>query len=288
MWKRIISAAVGIGLLVAVLFVSDEHRYIFNGVVSVLALVSVGEVFLATKFISHKPLTVASIVFAALIPWADTPLLRPYAGGIAFLYVVFLLAVMLRNRETINMRDISLAFMLSTLIPFGFSMLVRLRDLGMNGSFGMAKRDGIFLLLVACGCSWLADTGAYFTGRFFGKHKLSPTISPNKTVEGFVGGVVWNVLGMWGIALLYQTRFSAGAVINYPLLLLLAFAGTFLGTLGDLSASYIKRSCHVKDFGNIMPGHGGIMDRFDSILLVAPFVYLAVVLLGNAWPLIAR
>jgi phosphatidate cytidylyltransferase len=288
MGKRILSATVGIILLVTVLLVSDRNKYFFNGAVSILAAISVGEIFIATKFVSHKPLLIASVAFAAAIPFMTVATVRPYLGVLMLAYAIFTLAVMLKKREEIALRDISLLFMLTLLIPFAFSMLVRLRDMGLLGTYGMAKRDGMFLLLVACGCSWLADTGAYFSGRFLGKHKLAPSISPNKTIEGFAGGILFNMLGMVGISFLYAARFSAGATVNIPFILLLAFGGGILGTLGDLSASYIKRSCHVKDFGNIMPGHGGVMDRFDSILLVAPFVYVTVALLGDIWPLIIR
>ncbi len=288
MGKRIISATVGVALLVAVLFVSDEYKYIFNFVVSLLAAVSVGEIFIATKFVGHKPLLVASIVFAAFVPFTTLVSVQPFVGFVIFAYIIFMLSVMLRKREQIGLREISLLFMLTVLIPFAFSMLVRLRDFGLKPEYGLAKRDGVYLLLVACCCSWLADTGAYFTGRFFGRHKLAPVVSPNKTVEGFVGGVLFNMLGIWLLSLVYQNYLSARATINMPLVLIIAFAGAFLGTLGDLSASYIKRSCHVKDFGNIMPGHGGVMDRFDSILLVAPFVYLVVAATMNVWPLIVR
>ena len=289
MFKRIISATVGVLLMIAVLFVSDEYKYLFNIVVSLLAAVSVGEIFMATKFISHKPLTITSIIFAAFIPFTTVGFIRPYAGIVIFAYAVFMLSVMLHKRKEIALRDISLLFMLTVLIPFAFSMLIRLRDLGLTDAFGLAKRDGVFLLVTACCCSWLADTGAYFTGRFLGKHKLSPEISPTKTVEGFIGGVVFNMLGMWGLSAVYMLpKISAGATINIPLMLIIAFVAAFLGTLGDLSASYIKRSCHVKDFGNIMPGHGGVMDRFDSILLVAPFVYLVVSMTMQVWPLIIR
>lgn len=288
MWKRIVSSAVGIALLVTVLLVSDEYKYLFNGVVGLLSVISVGEIFFATKFINHKPLLIASMLFAAFVPFASVSFIQPYAGAVLFIYLVVLLSVMLRSKEKISLQEISIVFMLCTLIPSGFSMLVALRDLGLAGFGGMAKRDGIFLLLTACACAWFADTGAYFIGRFFGRHKLSPTVSPNKTVEGFVGGVVIDVIGMVVAAMIYQTYFSQGAVINLIVIGLLAFISAFLGTLGDLSASYIKRACHVKDFGHIMPGHGGIMDRFDSILLVAPFVYLMVCLLQNVCPLIIR
>ncbi len=289
MKTRIISAAVAMALLVAVLFVSDEHKYIFNSMVSVLSALAVLEIFSVTKCVKHKPLVIAGVLWAVLVPFFCVPLLQPYVGGIFFLYLVTTLAYMIFKHDIIGLKDVGLLFMLSTLVPVGFSTLVRLRDLGLSSAFGMAKRDGMFLLFTALCCCWLADTGAYFTGRMLGKHKLAPTISPNKTVEGFIGGIVYNVVGVVLLSLIYQLPWvSAGAEVNIPFMMLLGFVTAFLGTLGDLSASHIKRVFGVKDFGNIMPGHGGVMDRFDSILLVAPFVYCVVIYIGDVWPLIVR
>ena len=288
MKQRILSALVAILLFVTVLFASDRYIVIFNCAVSILSAMSVGEIFLATKFFSYKPLMIASILFAAFVPFTGFVVIKPLLGIVMFVYIVFMLSVMLAKRHEIPLREFSLLFMLTALISAAFNMLVALRDMGFNGVGGMWKRDGVFLLLTACCCSWLADTGAYFTGRFFGKHKLSPEISPKKTVEGFIGGVVCNVVGMIAIAYGYQEIFSSGAKVNLPLVGIVALLGGFLGTLGDLSASYIKRSCHIKDFGNIMPGHGGVMDRFDSILLVTPMVYLVASACVEFWPLIVR
>jgi len=288
MKQRILSALVAVLLFVTVLFVSDRYIIIFNCMVSILTAVSVGEIFLATKFFSYKPLLIASIAFAAFVPFTNFSVVEPFFGIVIFAYIVFMLAAMLRKRHDIPLREFSLLFMLTALISFAFNILVVLRDMGFDGDGGMWKRDGVFLLLVACCCSWLADTGAYFVGRFLGKHKLAPEISPKKTIEGFVGGIVCNVVGMMAIAYGYQELFSGGATVNLPLVGIIALFGALLGTLGDLSASYIKRSCHIKDFGNIMPGHGGVMDRFDSILLVAPMVYLIVSACMDFWPLIVR
>ncbi len=288
MKQRILSALVAILLFVTVLIAGDRYIIIFNCAVSILSAVSVGEIFLATKFFNYKPLLIVSILFAAFVPFTGFAAVKPFLGLVIFVYVVYMLAVMLIKRHEIPLREFSLLFMLTALISFAFNILVVLRDMGFNGVGGMWKRDGVFLLLTACCCSWLADTGAYFTGRFLGKHKLSPEISPKKTVEGFIGGVVCNVIGMVAIAYGYQEVFSGHAKINLPLVAIIAFAGAFLGTMGDLSASYIKRSCHIKDFGNIMPGHGGVMDRFDSILLVAPMVYLVTYTCLDVWPLIMR
>ncbi len=289
MKTRIISAAVAIALLVAVLFVSDEHKYIFNAMVSVLSSLAVLEIFSVTKNMKHKPLVIAGVAWAVVVPFMGVSLLKPYLGVIFFGFLVLALAYMILKHQAIELKDVGLIFMLTSLVPVGFSMLVALRDLGLSATFGMAKRDGMFLLLTAFCCCWLADTGAYFTGRLLGKRKLAPTISPNKTVEGFIGGVVYNVVGMAVLALIYQIpSISAGAKVNIPFMMITGLIAAFLGALGDLSASHIKRVFGVKDFGNIMPGHGGVMDRFDSILLVAPFVYCMVRYVGEFWPVILR
>ena len=136
----------------------------------------------------------------------------------------------------------------------------------------------------------MADTGGYFVGRFLGKHKLAPTISPKKTVEGFIGGIVVDIVSLIAAGLIYETWFAGGDIkVNYVLLGIMGAVTAVMGTLGDLSASFIKRSCDVKDFGNIMPGHGGVLDRFDSVMLVAPTVYIFVeVFQPSLWPLIVR
>jgi len=136
-----------------------------------------------------------------------------------------------------------------------------------------ADYSRIYLILALCS-AWIADTGAYFTGTFFGKHRLCPEVSPKKSVEGFVGGIVLNLVveELVYILLLNQSHSVKDAVL-FGITALLAGA---IGTLGDLTASLIKRQTGIKDFGNIMPGHGGALDRFDSVLMVVPFFYIAV------------
>ena len=133
---------------------------------------------------------------------------------------------------------------------------------------------------IPCGISaWVADGGAYFIGTAFGKHKLCPEISPKKTWEGFFGGlvttVIFSVILGFGYELIDELMTGEKHfTVNISLLVMAAVVSTFLGLMGDLIASLLKRQCGVKDFGEIFPGHGGIMDRFDSVLFVAPFIYL--------------
>lgn len=122
--------------------------------------------------------------------------------------------------------------------------------------------------------AWVTDTCAYFTGYFFGKHKLIPEVSPKKTVEGAIGGIVGTTLVTVAYAFIFNKDFLQFS-------LFLGLAGGVLSQVGDLIASKIKRYTGVKDFGNLMPGHGGVLDRFDSILITAPLVYYFAVLYLN-------
>ncbi len=143
----------------------------------------------------------------------------------------------------------------------------------------MYEVDFIFYVLLSLGGAWLADTFAYFFGRAFGKHKLAPNISPKKTVEGSVAGFLGTIITFVGMGLLYENIMgSTGTPINiyYIELILLGATLSVIGMIGDLSASLIKRQCKIKDFGSILPGHGGIMDRCDSVIFVIPIFFLVV------------
>lgn len=139
-----------------------------------------------------------------------------------------------------------------------------------NFSFFYALNNDVRVLLVFV-FSWISDTCAYFTGVFFGKHPLCPEISPKKTIEGAVGGMVGSAL----IALLFSVYYHGEWVWTYAMF---GLAGSAISQSGDLIASMFKRQSKIKDYGNIIPGHGGILDRFDSILFVLPVVYLITLL----------
>ncbi|MEG0019946.1 MAG: phosphatidate cytidylyltransferase, partial [Oscillospiraceae bacterium] len=141
--------------------------------------------------------------------------------------------------------------------------------------------DGAFLFVLSGAIAWGGDVMAYFTGFLIGKHKLAPNLSPKKTIEGAVGGVLGSVF--FAILMVYIYSYikpwaeMSGIVYEITASKLLvvgtvAAVGSCIGIIGDLFASAIKRQCGIKDYGYIMPGHGGVLDRFDSILLVAPFI----------------
>ena len=123
--------------------------------------------------------------------------------------------------------------------------------------------------------------GAYFIGLKFGRHKLAPVVSPNKTIEGALGGIAFAVVSMLVYALIIDLL-PGNLRVNYGLALLYGFAGSLLGIFGDLCFSIVKRQTGIKDYGNLIPGHGGVLDRFDSLTLVAPAMEVLLVLLPMA------
>ena len=146
-----------------------------------------------------------------------------------------------------------------------------------------AQNDlGKYYILLAFVIAFSADTGAYFIGRAFGKHKLAPIVSPNKTVEGAIGGILCSILCVELYGLVLDLAFSFE--VNYLYGIVYGFFGAILSILGDLSFSVIKRQMNIKDYGNLIPGHGGILDRFDSMMLVAPVTELLLRMLVFAVP----
>ena len=134
-----------------------------------------------------------------------------------------------------------------------------------------AMENGIFIVWLVFIASWVCDTAAYFVGVLFGKHKLAPVLSPKKSIEGAVGGVI----GAAAIGALYGyiVRNQVVGIKDTMLVFaLISAAGALISMVGDLAASAIKRNHDIKDYGNLIPGHGGILDRFDSVIFTAPII----------------
>lgn len=154
------------------------------------------------------------------------------------------------------------------LVPFGFSVFIRLRDMFQIEQFG------IYLIFYGLICALATDSGAQLVGMAFGKHKMSPNISPKKTVEGAIGGLIFSLI-LNAVAMILYNRLADFKMDEFAVTVLLAacLPVSFLGMMGDLSASVLKRNFGVKDFGKIFPGHGGVMDRFDSSMFTLPVTY---------------
>ncbi|MEG2144278.1 MAG: CDP-archaeol synthase, partial [Oscillospiraceae bacterium] len=164
---------------------------------------------------------------------------------------------------------VGFSFCFTLAIALSATCLVYMRDL-----YGNAV--GLYAIIVTLTGAWMSDTGAYFFGITMGKRKLAPLISPKKTVEGALGGVVTALAAQLLFSYIYSLillKLGIHCHINYVFLAICSPLISLVSMVGDLTASIIKRQCGIKDFGKIMPGHGGVLDRFDSVFMVIPFVY---------------
>jgi phosphatidate cytidylyltransferase len=261
---------VGLAILAIILVFFDT--LLLNGIIGLIGAMAVLELLSSTKSGRCGELTILCVAVTVILPFSQEKAIRAFMPQIIFLLVVCLFAILLRRHETLRVDHAAMMFFFSLFVSVFMSSGVYLRN-----RFGGVV--GCVYVLWALGSAWLADTGAYFVGKALGKHKLAPKISPNKTVEGSVGGLVTATAMMPLVAFLYGLAMAyvgTPILVNYGLLLLLTPVFTVFGMLGDLAASVIKRQFGVKDFGHIMPGHGGVLDRFDSVLFTLPAVFLVV------------
>lgn len=268
MKQRILSSVIGLMLLFAVLALFST--IVPNIAIALISALAVWELLHATGCTKNRVLCVLSVLFSAIVPFLSFTLMVRHLMLICFAYVAGLFIAFLCYHSTLHIQQIAMAFMFSLLIPFSLTSLLYLRD-----GFGAAL--GLFYTLLTFGSAWLSDSCAYFAGRYCGKHKLAPVISPKKTVEGALGGIVGAMvlvpLLLWGLSLVLAAL-GMPITIYYLRMECLIPVLSSISIVGDLSASIIKRQFGVKDYGSIMPGHGGVMDRFDSVLFVAPVVFI--------------
>lgn len=259
---RLLSALLGIIILIIVMMSPGIYLSI---AVTILAIFALHELFSAFKAINIKPISwigYLSVLYIVLSNWLigqDYSILI-YLIIFIIMLVLFLSIVFSNNRITFI--DVSATFLAIFYITFLLSFIVLTRNL---------DKGNLFVWLILLG-GWITDSAAYFTGKRMGKTKLIPDISPKKTVEGSIGGVIGCITIVTVYGILINNYFSVNIWAGHYILLGLIIS--IVSQVGDLAASSIKRLTGIKDFGNIMPGHGGVIDRFDSILLVAPVVYL--------------
>ncbi|MEG2310384.1 MAG: phosphatidate cytidylyltransferase [Clostridia bacterium] len=264
MKERVSSALVCIILLLLILVV--DNSIVDSIVVVIISLVGINEYNRAFKQAGYHP-----------IPWIG------YIGGLSLflmggfvsqeskmlilrialpaLIIMLFIYIIIRNMK-VNVVDLAISVFSLIYIPFMFSFVKLILDLE-NGRFL------IWLVLVG---AFISDIFAFLIGSKFGKHKLCPSISPKKTVEGSIAGIIAVIISF--VILSYVANAYFNLELNVFAMMLAGLFSSIAGQFGDLSASTIKRFCKIKDFGSIMPGHGGILDRCDSILFVAPVIYI--------------
>ena len=194
--------------------------------------------------------------------------------------MLFYNVVLITHDKTIDFGKLSGFVYFSGVILFCFYSLIHLKRCLPVDVYG---NDAIYFILLILCFAWGGDTCAYFAGRAFGKHKLAPVVSPNKTVEGAIGGVAGSVVIGLLATVIYSAlsgRFASLTVAvtarHYIIIAVMGAVASVLGILGDLFASAVKRQVGIKDYGTIFPGHGGILDRFDSVMFIAPLVSIVV------------
>ena len=278
MLTRILAACVGLPLLLAVVLFLPP---VATAILFALACgVAAYEMLWRTGILKHRRILVYTVVAAmANVMWSwlracsivseQTLWLCALLG--LFVYFCALFCELLAAHTELRFAAVCVALFSGFVYPFLIGALVRLR--GMDG--------GKFYILVAFLLSMVADSGAYFVGRACGKHKLAPIVSPKKTVEGAVGGVVCNNVLRCLYKLLLNKCFGFTQV-NYFYAAIYGVLGAVASIVGDLTLSVVKRQVGIKDYGNLIPGHGGILDRFDSTMLVAPLTELLILLIPFA------
>ena len=280
MKTRVITAIVGIIVLIGVMF--TFNTLIFNLVIAAITLIAIHEIYSALGFEKKDWLMYAVLVpYTLLVMTSNYQVMRRLVMPMSFLLVTFYAIYLVVRNGTISYQKASGLLMFSGIVIFCFYSFIRLKELLPVEQYGY---DAVFFILLILCFAWGGDTCAYFAGRAFGKHKLCPVVSPKKTVEGAIGGVLGTMVFGVIITLVYSvaanrmeafTRSNIG-VSMYVVIALLACVAAVLGIYGDLFASVVKRQCGIKDYGTIFPGHGGILDRFDSVMFIAPFVTMVI------------
>jgi phosphatidate cytidylyltransferase len=258
--KRIISAAAGIIYLIIVLYF---RGWLFNISVLIISLLGMHEFYASVRKKGHKPVSLLgylyTIVFFYFVATGLNSPIIPASAIIAAIAALFITVII--PRTTV----MDACFTITGFIYPGMTLITLIMMVNLPQPYAH------YLLIFTMAATWSTDTFAYFIGIRYGKNKLCPGISPKKTVEGSLGGLGGSVLSGiitgWILQRFYQLP------IGYEHYIIMSIICGFASQAGDLAASSIKRFCGIKDFGNILPGHGGILDRFDSIMFTVPVIY---------------
>ena len=268
MATRILVSVILVPLFLAVLLVWPP--VILTIMVAGIAAIGAFELLRATGLLEKKSLLVCTAVAAAVIPvcyWQGVEGWGVRAVAVCLLCALFATAVLTYGRDgAVSAESVLICLFGGLLIPSFLSALIQLRMMD----------EGQFLVMLPVVAAFLTDTGAYFVGMLLGKRRGVTLVSPNKSVEGFAGGLAAGVLFMLIYGIILVTAFDLQ--VNMFRLALYGLVGSVVTILGDLSFSLVKRQFSVKDYGSLLPGHGGMLDRFDSMIFAAPTMWVLVVL----------
>lgn len=263
MLKRTITAVCAIIIFIPICWFSDT--FIYPAAMSFLSLASAYEMLGCVGMRRSPAVAIPSYLFGIILP--ILPMLTdestvPLASAGCVIYLICIFTATIFSRGKLDYAVSASTFTGVFYTAVSFTCIVLLREV-----------SDYFYLLVFIG-AWTSDTFAYLCGRLFGKHKLIPEVSPKKTVEGSIGGMIFAGAAFVIYAVIITSFFDTSANPNYILLAVSGVVVSGISQIGDLAASVIKRRFDIKDYGWIFPGHGGVLDRFDSVLLTAPVLYI--------------
>ena len=268
MKSRILVACVCIPLLLAAIYLLPVWVTVL--LVAIVSAIATSELMNCVGASKNRRILVYCMVVSFAVPfwcWLGSP----STLGIWVIFSLFLLLFIeaIFSKKSVDFSYVSAALFSALLLPCFLSAFVRLR----------IAEHGEMLVILPLVIAFIADAAALFAGMLFGKHKLAPEISPKKTVEGTVGGLLGGLIGC--VIYAFVAEFIWG--INTSVLAFAVFGavGSVISVIGDLSFSLIKRQYGIKDYGNLLPGHGGILDRFDSVIFTAPLVEILLAVLPS-------
>ena len=276
MKTRLLSAAIGLCLAFGLIILGAYFPIVIDISLAAIAAMCTVEGLSAKKLDKKLTMLIPCTLFCVLLfLFYSIPLA---CMAIIFAFIVSLFLAMVFNHENLVFHDLSFALTITMMCTLGLWTLLYMYDVHKDNV-------GLFYIIATLAIPWFADGGAYFGGSFLGKHKLCPKISPKKTVEGAVSGVIAGTIIPLIAGVIFTTFFfESGVTVNYINFIMIGALGSVISILGDLSFSLIKRSCNIMDYGSLIPGHGGMLDRFDSVIFTAPLILI----LDQILPIISR
>ena len=266
MKTRLISAAVLLPITGLIIWVLPKA--VCAIAVAALCALMVYELLHRSGLVRHTRLEIYTMIAAFMVPiWSHLGMSRPWGqlGLLVFFCAIF--GEMLYNHVKVRFEMIGFCLLAGIVLPYMLSSIVRILDL----------YSGRELIIIPLILAFLPDSGAYFIGIRYGKRKLAPTVSPKKSVEGAIAGVITAIAGMMIYAIVMDI--ATDREVSYSFALIYGVVGAAADIFGDLFFSAIKRQIGIKDYGNLIPGHGGVLDRFDSMLVVAPLAEILITLI---------
>ncbi len=270
MKTRIATGIIGVPIVIALLYLGGNILLLSTYVISIIGL---NEFFNATSITNRRgPIIIylgTTVYYLSLFTLEKEMITHTNYNLFMITLFIIMLIYFVANHEKMKLSDLAISMFSFIYIPLVFSLIYLISEIDVH-------KEYIWLIFIL---AFVSDTGAYFTGKAIGKRKLSPKLSPNKTIEGSIGGIVATVVSVY----IYILILSGGGITPMAysfrkniLIILIGSIGAIISQLGDLSSSAIKREYNIKDYGKIIPGHGGILDRFDSVLFTTIYIYILV------------